>query len=573
MKESWMKVWRVNVRTQTFTIEPTPESWQHLGGRGLIARIMVDEVEATSDPLGPKNKLIFAPGLMVGHRLSSLDRISIGGKSPLTGGIKEANAGGRTGYHLTQLGIKALILEDQPKEENWQILVIDKDGIRFEDGGEYVGKGVYETAPPILAKFGEDIALALIGPGGEMQMKAAGIQNIDKDLVPSRIAARGGLGAVLGSKLVKAIVIDAKKGEKPPIEDEAAFKKATKEYTMALRNHPQTTTYADYGTAAMTNMCNTFGGLPTRSFSAGSFEGAEKISGEMLRETLLKRGGVSDTTHACMAGCSIRCSNVFGDENGKQMITSPLEYETIGLMGSNLEIDNLETIAKMNQEVNDLGLDSIEIGAALGVACEAGLMEFGDGERALELIEEIRQATPLGRTLGDGAASMGREYDIERVPVVKNQAISAYDPRAIKGTGVTYATSPQGADHTSGLTIRAKIKHTDPKGQAEVSKTAQLKMAGYDTLGACLFAGFGFAAAPETIAALLNSRYGTDYGSDILQTLGKECIRLEREFNAKAGFTKEDDRLPKWMTKEKLPPMDTAFDVPEEELDHVFDDL
>jgi aldehyde:ferredoxin oxidoreductase len=565
-----MKIWRVNLKAQKCKIEDTPQAWQHLGGRGLLARILLDEVEATCEPLGAKNKLIFAPGLMVGHRLSSLDRISIGAKSPLTGGVKEANAGGRTGYHLAQLGIKALIIENQPAVQNWWVLVVDKDGVRFESGSEYAGLGVNEAASRLLEKFGKEIALALIGPGGEMLMKAAGIQNIDKDAVPSRIAARGGLGAVMGSKYIKAIVIDSTAGEKPHIHDEDAFKRAKKTYALSVAQHAQTKTYRDYGTAAMTNMCNYFGGLPTRNFSAGTFEHAEKISGETMRELLLQRGGVSNTSHACMAGCAIRCSNVFGAADGTTVISSPVEYETIGLMGSNLGIGDLDTIAEMNAIVNDLGLDSIEIGAALGVAAEAGLMKFGDGNRAIELLKEIGGGTALGSVIGNGAAQVGAIYGVTRVPVVKNQAISAYDPRAIKGTGVTYATSPQGADHTSGLTIRAKVDHTSPDGQVDLSKTAQLKMAGFDTLGACIFAGFGFGAAPETIPQLLNAQYGTDYDVNILVELGRETILLEREFNKRAGFTSADDRLPEWMTLEALPPVDTVFDVPVEELDSIF---
>jgi aldehyde:ferredoxin oxidoreductase len=162
-------------------------------------------------------------------------------------------------------------------------------------------------------------------------------------------------------------------------------------------------------------------------------------------------------------------------------------------------------------------------------------------------------------------------FGVERVPVVKGQAMSAYEPRAIKGTGVTYATSPQGADHTAGLTIRAKIDHLDPTIQAEVSRKAQINMAGYDTLGACIFAGFGFASAPETIRELLVARYGWQVAEDILQSLGKETISLEREFNRKAGFTSVDDRIPEWMTHNPLPPNNSVFDVPEIDLDEIFD--
>jgi aldehyde:ferredoxin oxidoreductase len=564
-----MQIWRVNAKTQQLTCEPVPEGWQHLGGRGLLARILVDEGVATCDPLGPHNKLIFAPGLLVGHMLSSCDRISVGAKSPLTGGIKESNAGGSTGLKITYLGIAALILEDQPTDDGWWVLHLSKAGARFDAAGEAAGKGVYAAAPLLRARYGDGVAISLIGQGGEMRMAGAGIQNLDKDLVPSRINARGGMGAVMGSKRLKAIVFDASEGKAPPIADRKAFNAARKSYNRALLDHPQTKIYADYGTAAMTKMCNSFGALPTRNFSDGQFEDAELISGEHLREVMLERGGESDTTHACMVGCAIQCSNIYADTVG-EAIVSPIEYETIGLMGSNLGLNDLDTIARLNYQVNDLGLDSIEVGAALGVAADAGLMAFGDGERALALLAEIRQGTPLGRLLGNGASITGKALGVRRVPAVKGQALSAYDPRSIKGTGVTYATSPQGADHTCGLTIRAKIDHLSPEGQIAVSRVAQINMAGYDTLGACIFAGSGFAAQPQNIRDLLNARYGWEVGDDILQALGRDCLKLEREFNRLAGFSAEDDRLPEWMTEEALPPHNVVFDVSSADLDSVF---
>jgi aldehyde:ferredoxin oxidoreductase len=374
----------------------------------------------------------------------------------------------------------------------------------------------------------------------------------------------------MGSKGLKAIVIDARQGRKPAIKDLAAFRQAQKAYTQALMAHPQTRIYAELGTAAMPHLSNGYGGLPTCNFSAGQFEGVESICGETMREVILARGGDGETTHACMAGCTIRCSNTFAGADGKPLV-SPLEYETIALMGANLGIADLDLIARLNAEVNDLGLDSIEIGAALGVAAEAGLFAFGDGQRALELLGEIRLGTPAGLILGSGAVATGKAYGVERVPAVKGQAMSGYEPRAIKGTGVTYATSPQGADHTAGLTIRAKVDHLDPKPQAALSRTAQINMAGYDTLGACIFAGFGFAAAPESIRDLLNARYGWGVEADILQVLGRQTLELERNFNRRAGFTRTDDRLPGWMEREPLPPTGAVFDVPEEDLDALFD--
>ncbi len=569
-----MQVWRVNLRERSLEREAAPEAWSRLGGRGLSARILLDEVPATCEPLGPHNKMVLAPGLLVGHMLSSCDRLSFGAKSPMTRGIKEANAGGSTGLHMTNLGMQALIIEGQmPRDDRggsgWWVLHLSLAGARFEPADEIAGLGVNETASRLLKRYGDKVAMALIGPAGEMLLSAAGIQNLDKDRVPSRIAARGGLGAVMGSKRLKAIIFDDTGGQKPPIANREAFRQAQKLFNKNTLDHPQTKAYQEYGTPAMVRTCNAFGGLPTRNFSSGQFEGAETISGEHMRDLLLRRGGESETTHACMLGCVIQCSNTFGGEDGKAIV-SPLEYETIGLLGSNLGIDDLDTVARLNWEVSDLGLDTIDMGAALGVAAEAGLMQFGDGERALQLLAEIRKGTPLGRILGHGAAMAGRVLGVLRVPVVKGQAMSAYEPRAIKGTGTTYVTSPQGADHTAGNTIRAKVDHLDGKANIATSRAAQINMAGFDSLGACIFAGFGFMVNPEVIPDLLNARYGWQVGSDILQVLGKETISLEREFNRRAGFTAADDRIPEYMQTEPLPPHNSVYDASESDLDSIF---
>ena len=567
-----LKVWRVNVRTQSVTREPVPASWERLGGRGLAARVLLDEIDPACEPLGPANKLVFAPGLLVGHMLSASDRLSAGSKSPLTGGFRESNCGGSTGLHMTNMGIKALVIEDAPAESGLWILYLGLNGARWERADDIVGMGVYDAAPRLLERYGSKVAISVIGIGGEYRLATAGIQNLDKERVPARINARGGLGAVMGSKGLKAIIWDDAGGQKPPIANPELFNTARKAYTKAVLDHPQSHTYRDYGTAANVLMVDALGGLPTRNFSAGSFDQAEAVSGERIRELMLQRGGDADPSHACMAGCTIQCSNVYADENGKTLV-SPLEFETIGILGPNLGISNPDVIARLNWQINDMGLDTIEVGAAIGVACEAGLMQWGDGDRAMALLHEIRQNTPLGRILGAGSILTGRVLGITRVPAAKGMAMSAYDPRAIKGTGVTFATSTQGGDHTSGLTLRAKIDHLDPKGQVEISRTMQINVAGYDTLGVCLMAGFGYASAVGAVRDLLNSRYGWSLGDDALQVLGRETIRLEREFNRRAGFTKAHDRLPEFFTREALPPRNAVFDVPQDEIEHIFDDL
>lgn len=563
-----MKLLRVNLDLGTVRYEDVPEMWCRFGGRALVARFLLDEVPPDCDPLGPYNKLIWAPGLLVGHMLSSVDRISIGGKSPLTGGAKESNAGGSTGMQMAWLDLFGLIVEGGPPPNGrWQLLVVDDQGGRLEPADNLAGLDLVETGRRLRQQFHDKIAISAIGTAGERLYRAAGITHMDNDRNLTRISARGGLGAVMGSKRLKAIVFDHPKANRPATVNPTLFKEASLRYIRSLQEHPQTSVgYPVYGTAGMVQLCNSLGGIPTRNFSAGQFEGAEAISGETIHDLNKIRGG--ETTHACMAGCIIKCSNIYYGPDGQELVT-PMEYETIGLMGSNLGIADPDVIARLNAVANDLGIDTIDVGAALGVAAEAGYMAFGDGQAAMALMEEIRQGTPLGRILGNGAALAGKVLGVRRVPAVKGQAMSAYDPRAIKGTGVTYATSPQGADHTSGLTIRAKIDHTNPEGQAKLSRDTQYRMAGYDSLGACIFGGFGM--APDIVRDLVNGRYGWDVGDDFLSELGRASILMEREFNHRAGFTRMEDRLPEWMLQEPIAPTQAVFDVPECELDGIFD--
>ena len=567
-----MQILRTNMQKQTWQKEAVPEDRARLGGRGLIAKILLDEVPPACDALGPFNKLIFATGLLAGCRLSSCDRLSAGGKSPLTGGVKESNAGGSTAQRMVDLGLKAIIIEGQPDSSSLWVLHLNSAGAAFVPASELAGKGVYETAELLRKTYGKKAAMSIIGPAGEMLLQSAGISNLDKDGRPSRINARGGLGALMGSKRLKAVVFDPAGTDSQTLSDVDGFKQIQKHYTRVTADHPQTKVYAEYGTQAMTSYCNSVGALPTRGFSSGNFDLVDDISGDSFHDLLLVRGKPSNTTHACMAGCIIRSSNILGDENGCEIV-APLEYETIGLIGSNLGLNNFDDIGKINHAANDIGVDTIELGAALGVAAEAGLMVFGDGKRSLELVEEIRDGSALGRVIGSGAGMTGKVFGIRRVPVVKNQAISAYDPRAIKGTGVTFATSPQGADHTCGNTIRAKVDHLKPEKQVETSRASQFNMAGYDTLGACMFTTFGLGANPDIVPELINKIYGWNVGVGYLQELGRETIRMEREFNRAAGFTEKDDRIPEWMTEEPLPPHGTVFDVPHEELDHIFDQV
>ncbi|MHB1404903.1 MAG: aldehyde ferredoxin oxidoreductase family protein [Desulfitobacteriaceae bacterium] len=560
------KILRINMATLEQKQEETKQDYQLLGGRAFIAKFLLDEVKPSCEPLGRHNKLIYTPGLLGGSKVFSSGRISIGAKSPLTGGIKESNGGGVVGIKLGRLGYKAIIIEDLPQDDKKYIIRISADGVELLPGEEYWGLKVYETADKMRERFGKNVAISCIGPAGEMKFLSAGIANTDMEGVPSRYSGRGGLGAVMGSKGIKALIIDDSGVKVQEPVHGAEFNQVMKEYAKILKESPVVEAYNTYGTSAMVQVTNAVGGLPTRNFSTGKFEGANKIDAERMYDIITSRKG--NPTHACMPGCMIRCSNIYPDEQGKTIV-APLEYETIALMGSNLSIDDLDAIAKLNFLCNDYGIDTIETGASLGVAMEAGIIQFGDSKGAIELVHEIGKGSLIGRVLGMGAAVAGKVLGISNVPVVKGQSMPGYEPRGIKGLGVTYATSPMGADHTAGATARAKVDHNSREGQAALSKKMQYTIPIYDDLGLCMFASVALGPYPEVLAKLVNSQVGTNYVPDDLFKLAENTVQWEREFNRRAGFTNVDDRLPEHFYEEKNLATGTVFDVSDEELDEV----
>lgn len=560
------KILRVDMAELSLKVDQAKEEYKLLGGRALIAKLLLDEVKPTCEPLGRHNKLIFAPGLLGGSKILSSGRISIGGKSPLTGGVKESNGGGVVGVKLGRLGYKAIVIENIPEDDRKYMLKVSADGAELLPAEEYWGLGVYETAERLRKRFSNNIAISCIGPVGEKKFLAAGIANTDVDGVPSRYSGRGGLGALMGSKGLKAVLLDDFGISALEAADVQGFTQAMQEYSKILKESPVVDAYNTYGTAAMVLVTNAVGGLPTRNFSTGKFEAAEKISGERMHDIIVARKG--ETTHACMPGCMIRCSNVYVDAKGAEIV-APLEYETIALMGSNLNIDDLDTIAKLNYLCNDYGLDTIETGAALGIAMAGGLIPFGDKEGAINLVHEIGKGTLQGRVLGMGAETAGKVLGVKNLPVVKGQAMPGYEPRGIKGMGVTYATSPMGADHTAGATARAKIDHNSCEGQAELSKKVQYTIPIYDDLGLCMFAVVALGPYPEVLSRLVNAQMGTHLAEADLFKLADQTIKWEREFNRQAGFTNLDDRLPEFFTETPNPAINTVFDVSNEELDRV----
>ncbi len=570
------KIFRVNMTTRITSVEDVPAAWAGHGGRGLTSTIVAAEVEPTCHPLGPKNKLVFAPGLLSGTVAANSGRLSAGAKSPLTGTIKEANAGGLAAQYLARCGCKALIIEGQPEGDAWYGLTVTPDGVTISEEKELIGKGNFAVAET-LGQRCPGMGVITIGPAGEMKMAAANISIKDPD-GGMRSNGRGGLGAVMGSKHVKFVAIDPKDG-KVAIANPDKFKEANRAFAKALVDHPVSKALGQYGTNVLVNIINESGGLPTRNFTLGQFAGHEKISGETMHDTIVARGG--KPKHNCHPGCVIQCSQVYNDATGKK-ITSGFEYESIWAMGADCCVDNLDHIAEADRLMDDIGIDSIETSVAMAVAMEAGVLSFGGGARVCQILkDEVGKGTALGRIIGNGAGSVGRAYGVTRVPVVKNQGIPAYDPRAIKGIGITYATSTQGADHTMGYTIATNILgvggKVDPltkEGQVELSRNLQIATAAIDSTGMCLF--IAFAALDDTtclpaLIDLINARFGIALTGDDVVSLGKYILKTERAFNQAAGFSEVDDRLPEFFYTEPIAPHNVVFDFTGKEIDTFWD--
>ena len=568
------KIIRIQMPEGTVRVEDTPAEYAGWGGRGLTCMILAAEVPPACHPLGSRNKLVIAPGTLAGTTAPNSGRLSLGCKSPLTGGIKESNAGGTPGYKLGRLGIDAIVLEGLQREREWHILHVSKEGARLLPGGEYAGLKNYELVKKLQSKFGEKVGILSIGPVGEMRLAAASIAATDTSGLPCRHAARGGPGAVMGSKGLKAVVVDDGGAGKAHLAEPEKFREGARRCAKAFKSNPFIDRLKDYGTAILVKGINGAGALPTRNFREGVFEGADRIDGQYMREVILKRGG--KPSHAGCSTCIIQCSNVYVDEKG-EYITSSLEYETIWAHGANLGISDLDSIARADRLCDEYGMDTIEVGAAIGVAMDAGVKSFGDAQGALQLLEEVGTGTPLGRILGSGAEVSGKVFGITRVPTVKHQSMAAYDPRAIHGMGVTYATSTMGADHTAGVVVHQNLEGElnphRPEGQVDVNREVQIRLAAVDCTGLCLLANRPIFLNPEGLRGLLEmlgAKFGVPYTIEDFFAMGKKVLKAERDFNLAAGMSKADDRLPEFFKEEKIPPHNVAFTASDEELDRFF---
>jgi aldehyde:ferredoxin oxidoreductase len=574
-----MKLIRVDMTAKTIHDEEVPNEYRDLGGRALTSNYINDRVPATCDPLGPENILIFAPGYFSATPLVNTSRLSVGAKSPLTGGIKESNVGGTVAAALGNLGITAVVVEGQaPAGECW-VLRFDENG-RGEllDGGSFQGLRTYALVEKLTAAFGEKISVSCIGPAGEQRLHAASIQTTDLDGHPCRAAGRGGLGAVMGAKGLKALLVSRAGNAADPLADSKAFKSAAKNYAQAVKaDEFSGEILPALGSACLVAAINEVGAFPTRNAREGQFELADQISGETMARIIRERGG--KTTHKGCAQCIIDCSNEYVDENGKYM-TSSLEYETIWSMGGMIGNGDLDAIARLDFLCDDIGLDTISTGVAIAVAMDAGYKPFGDARAAMAMVEEAAAGTDFGKIIGNGPAAVGAHFNHNRVPVMKGQSMAAYDPRAIQGMAVTYATSPMGGDHTAGWVVDQNLEafggtldRFSAEGQVEASRNTQIHMAAVDSVGICDFAQSGLAAPGglDNVYRMVAAKSGRPFSEDDWRALGLRVLKAERAFNRRAGFTPEDDRLPRMFYEEPLPPHNKVVVISDAEMETTFD--
>jgi len=557
---------RVNCKTEKVMVKPEGEEFKRLGGRALTSKILLEEVNPAGDALGPENKLVIAGMLLSGTSISTANRLSFGAKSPLTGGIKEANTGGDAGSYLARHGIKGIIFEDIPVDKQIRILRIRKDGeILLEDADYLAGKSNYEVVDIISERFDDDVSLISNGIAGERGYFNSAIMVTEMGIKkPCRAAGRGGLGAVMGSKGIKAIVIE--KPAKPYMMEMADKKHFMEESKKVIRSVLDGRgVFSKVGTVGLVDATVPMAVAPYKNFNGEAFSEEEKenFNCQKIVERIKKYEG--STGHACQPGCVVKCSNIINDEQG-EFLTAGFEYETVELVGPNCAIFDVDVIAQIDRFCDDFGFDTIELGVTLGVYMESGKLSWADEQGALDLLNSFYEGNEIADDFGMGAWRLGQKYGVKHIPTVKGQAMAAYDPRNLKGTGTVYAISTMGADHTCGASLsRRDLVPTEKEGQLEFAVDAQAKMAACDC-NVCLFAWAGTAAAGDAYAEAVSAALGGEWTFKDIIEMGRECIIREREFNRLAGISPDQDKLPEFFYSEPSSATGAVYDITFEEI-------
>lgn len=552
------KIARINLSTGEIKVEKLDLELAHkfIGGRGLGTKILYDEGVATVDPLSPENKLIYITGPMTGANAPSTGRYMVVTKSPLTGMIACSNSGGIWGAKLKYAGWDAIIVEGEAPK--WTYINIEDDKIELLDAQEYLGMMSEAMDAALKEKHGAEASVLNIGPAGEKKVLMAAIMN-DKD----RAAGRSGVGAVMGSKKLKAIVVKASRRNLDNIADVDALKAATKRAMDVLMANPVTSSgLRQLGTAILVNIINNVGSLPTRNWQESYFEKAEDISGEALAEKYLVKAG------ACYR-CPIACGRII-NVNGH--ITGGPEYEPLWAYGANCGNNDLNVIDECNMLCNEYGLDAISVPCTIAAAMElyqrgaikeedcAGVpLEWGSTKALVEWTKRIgNPETELDWLMSSGSARLCEHYGMPEISMsVKKQEMPAYDARGIQGIGITYATSNRGGCHVRGYMISPEVlglpqqlDRTATDDKAVWAKTFQDLTAVIDSMGHCLFTSFAMGAQEYT--DLLNAATGTNHSVEEVLEIGDRIYNIERMFNKAAGMKPEDDRLPKRLLEEPI---------------------
>ena len=552
------KIARINLSTGEIKVEKLDLELAHkfIGGRGLGTKILYDEGVATVDPLSPETKLLYITGPMTGANAPSTGRYMVVTKSPLTGMIACSNSGGIWGAKLKYAGWDAIIVEGEAPK--WTYINIEDDKIELLDAQEYLGMMSEAMDTALKEKHGAEASVLNIGPAGEKKVLMAAIMN-DKD----RAAGRSGVGAVMGSKKLKAIVVKASRRNLDNIADVDALKAATKRAMDVLMANPVTSSgLRQLGTAILVNIINNVGSLPTRNWQESYFEKAEDISGEALAEKYLVKAG------ACYR-CPIACGRII-NVNGH--ITGGPEYEPLWAYGANCGNNDLNVIDECNMLCNEYGLDAISVPCTIAAAMElyqrgaikeedcAGVpLEWGSTKALVEWTKRIgNPETELDWLMSSGSARLCEHYGMPEISMsVKKQEMPAYDARGIQGIGITYATSNRGGCHVRGYMISPEVlglpqqlDRTATDDKAVWAKTFQDLTAVIDSMGHCLFTSFAMGAQEYT--DLLNAATGTNHSVEEVLEIGDRIYNIERMFNKAAGMKPEDDRLPKRLLEEPI---------------------
>ncbi|MCP4422487.1 MAG: aldehyde ferredoxin oxidoreductase family protein [Chloroflexi bacterium] len=533
------------------TVETLPLDMEmarlYLGGRGLGARLLWDLVGPEVTPLSPENALIFTTGPITATASQTSNRFNVSTKSPLTDTILHANSGGWWGMQFKRTGYDALIVRG--KAETPTMIEITPSGVVLKEADHLWGRGVFETTEA-LGQNNNKRNVLCIGPAGENQVRIAAIMN-DKE----RALARGGAGAVMGSKNLKAIVVEGKQKNQPA--DKAQFKFMLYETGKLLKASPLTSqALPEFGTAVVMNVVNEIGALPTRNFQQTQFEGADKISGEAITDTILEKN------QACWA-CPITCTRITKTKSGKE--GEGPEFESAWAFGAQCGVDDLDTITESNFLCNDMGLDTISMGNTIGCTmelAEKGLIDselgFGQAAKLLGLIRDTAYRNGIGDEMAEGSYRMANNYGAPELSMsVKKLELPAYDPRGMQGQGLVFATGNRGACHETGnmlgpevLSLPRLIDRFATQGKAGIVSVHQNSAAVIDSLVYCKFANM--AVAEEFFARVLTAVTGEHFTADDLMMVGERVWTLERLYNLREGFTKEDDTLPARLLNEPV---------------------